>query len=239
MDDQERLNSFLDDFRDLESTLAKLAGVKSGYSSYSRSLQDVFKSKKSPLIRSGDNFNFLKSAGELRNLVTHNNDIAYPTQEFYDRFHRLSWAIRFPAKAEDIMTKGKNLVTASLDTKILSLVRRMNSKGLSHVPVIDDGKVLGIFSSSTFFDALSENGNLAIDGDTPLESIKEIIAPESHSSEDFLFCAKDSYVYEFSKRIQTKNKGQKKRIVAVLVTENGFSSGRLVGIITPTDLLKL
>lgn len=239
MTDEERLNAFLDDFRDLESTLTKLAGASSGYTSYAKALQTVYKSKKSPVLQAGDNYNFLKSCGELRNLVTHNNDVAYPTQPCYERFHELALRIRFPAKASGIATSGKKLVTAKMDSKVLTIAKLMEEKGLSHVPVLEDGLIIGVFSVTTFFDFYQNHGTLDLNEDTPIEAFKDEIVLTSHTNEDFLFCDENAYVYEFAEKIGKKVKGQKKRIAAVLVTSNGFSTGKLKGIITPTDLLKL
>ena len=237
MTDQERLEAFLEEFRDLENRLAELAGNRDGsFSSYSRSLQNVYKYRKSPILLQGDNYTFLKSCGELRNVVTHNNDVAYPTQECYERFVELSKRIRFPKRAIDIATTGKKLLTCTPDTKVLSLVRKMVSLGLSHVPVIQGERVVGVFSSSTLFDRYSDDGNLGMDGNSLIGDFEEQIELFSHRNETYLFTKPDSILYEFAERVENRREGR--RIAAVLVTSDGTREGKLLGIITQADLLK-
>lgn len=237
MTDRERLDSFLEEFRDLENKLAELAGGgDGGFTSYSRSLQKVYKYRKSPVVLAGDNYTFLKSCGELRNLVTHNNDVCYPTPECYERFMELSRRIRFPKRAIDIATSGKKLLTCKLETNLLKLTARMVSMGLSHVPVLDGERVRGVFSSSTIFDRFNSDGGVKIDEDTAVGDFEEQIEFTAHSTETYLFAAPDSVLYEFAERVENRREGR--RIAAVLVTSDGTRSGKLLGIITQSDLLK-
>lgn len=239
MTEQERLDSFLDIFRDLENRLSELAGVRGdGFSSFSRNLQTVYQSKRVPILRIEDNFSFLKSCSEMRNIATHNNDICIPTQACYDRFVALAERIIHPKRAIDIATTGKRLMTARPDTAVLPLARSMLRKGLSHVPVLDGERVVGVFSATTLFDRFKDEGNLALDGDSTISDFQKQIVLQGHGSETFLFCAPETVITDFAQQVESRLGGRTRRVAAVLVTADGTPAGRLMGIITGADLVK-
>lgn len=233
------LDVFLDAFRELEADLALLSGLKGDFVSYSRALQAVYDRKLSFAVTEGDNFPFLKAAGEFRNLVVHNNDIALPTQGFLDRFLALSKAIRFPARMMDIWTPRSEMMTAGLTDNVLSLAQSMALRGLSYVPVMDGDGLVGVFSMSTFFDRFLTEGSYSLDGRLTVSDFSKEIGFDAHRGEAFAFVKKTDAVFPLGRSIQAKQKAHDKRVGALIVTSNGKPSGRLEGIVTATDLLKL
>mgnify|MGYP002515710045 FL=1 len=237
MRDNAIVDSFLEEFKELEVALAKAAGQVEGFSSYTKNLQQCYSQRRIPLLQVDDNFAFLKSCAEVRNLLVHSRDICVPTSACLERFIELSQRIRFPKRAGDIATRGNHLLTATLKNPILTLAKRMVAKGLSHVPVIEEGKLLGIFSATSFFDLFNQEGTLSLDAETTLERIRDQISICNHRSETFIFCRPDTILADFASLLGRKGK-QKRRVAAVLVTEDGSASGKLVGIITASDLVK-
>ncbi len=238
-DGADLLRRFLEGFRELEAYLAKISGLKDDYVSFSRSLNAVNGSGKSPIVSQGDNYAFLKAASDLRNLVVHNNGVCYPTRAFVDRFVSLAAKIEYPTTCLAIATTGKDLVTARFGTPVRTLAGLMVAKGLSHVPVLADGSIVGVFSTTTLFDSYRAAGRLAIGDDTTVADFRDQIGVGDHSGEAFLFATPGAYVYEFAARMAKKSKSHEPRIAALFITDNGRANGRLLGVVTPSDFLKI
>lgn len=231
--------SFLRDFRDLEAYLGKVSGIKDDFVSYSRALSALADGQSLPLVGEGDNLAFLRAAGDIRNIMVHNNDAAYPTPAFAQRFHNLALGLEHPVKVLDIATPAKDLVTAYYDTGLKDLTRRMDSLGLSHVPVLKKDLIVGVFSSATFFDLYLETGKATVSANAKLGDIKDVLGIDKHQGEAYLFCGPKAYAYEYQEKMTKKALAHQKRIAALFVTSTGRTDGRLLGMVTPTDFMKV
>jgi len=230
---------FLEAFKEFEAFIVKLSGLQSEYVSYSKALNYCYSKNKSSILRVKDNYSFLKNAGELRNLLSHSNDLCVPTDEFIEKFLSLTKRIQYPTKVIDIATPANLLITAGLKTNVISLVTSMKEKGLTHVPVIFEGKIIGLFSMSTLFEKLAETKKLNVNEEVTVNDFINEIQIDSHSTETFAFCKPDAYLYDYVATIGKKTKMKDKRLVELLITSNGKDNGKLLGIVTPSDLLKL
>lgn len=59
-------------------------------------------------------------------------------------------------KIRDVMPKGQNLMTVGSETYIETAARVMRDNKISGLPVVDDGKLVGIITETDLFDALIE-----------------------------------------------------------------------------------
>ncbi|MET1159992.1 MAG: CBS domain-containing protein [Thermoprotei archaeon] len=70
------------------------------------------------------------------------------------------WALKYRAsdakylKVKDIMKK--NPITVTSDTSIVDIVNIMLQHNISHIPVVEDGKLIGIISDRELLEVLSE-----------------------------------------------------------------------------------
>lgn len=230
---------FLKEFKEFEAYIVKLSGMTGNYVSYYKALTYCYSNKKSDLLMVKDNYNFLKNAGDLRNLLSHNDGICSPSDEFLKKFKYLTNTIQFPTKIMDIATKYENIITATLESKVSNLVVLMKKNNITHVPVLEDRKMIGVFSSSSFFDHYNGYSSLNIDENTTLKEFSKDIQFESHNSEMYVFCSKDAYVFEFVNFIGKKLELKGKRVVQILITSTGKRDGKLLGIVSPSDFLKI
>lgn len=235
MDGNKRNALFLATFKSLEAYFSRLVNSKAEYISFSQALNTAYSKKLTPGILTGENYDFLKSASEFRNLLSHNNDVCYATPSFLLRFLTLADGFLYPVKAIDISTLYEKLIMCSCSSNVLETIKKMRDGCISHVPVVEGGKLQGIFSAGTLFD-------IAADDETQFSknwTMKDILPYlNRHSNEDFVYVKPSLPAVDVSS-LFNKSASHQKRTAVVFVTSDGTSKGMLLGMITPADLLKI
>ena len=90
MTDKERIDKFLSLFKKLEKELIALSKIRdSEYVSFSRALNKVHYDKLNPIIASQDNYDFLKTCSDVRNLLSHEENTVIPTDSFIQQFMKI------------------------------------------------------------------------------------------------------------------------------------------------------
>lgn len=228
---------FLKTFKILEDRMVSLSQLKGDYVSYSRALDKVHWAAYDPLVARDDIFQFLKTAGELRNLLSHENDVAVPEEAFVVRFEKIAKEILNPCTAIEIATTGERLFYCSPLTQVSSVIRKMQEKHLSHVPVLVKGQVKAVFSSKTFFYYYEAHGSLDVSKDACVADFIDLSDPHA-LLEEYAFIPRDAEARGLKDRFAKKSETQK-RLAVLFVTSHGKKDEPLQGIITETDLLKI
>lgn len=236
MTEKERIETFLTAFKELEADLIEKSDFSLDYHiSFSKALSEIYYKKKNAVISNYDNYDFLKTCADLRNILSHENNVCSPSEEFLTKFIHLKERIIHPLKVESIMTK--DIFTCSLNDSLLNIMKKMEYKSLSHVPVIEDGSVYGVFSRSTIFDYISMNEDFDFKDDIKISYFDEFLPLDSHLNERFIFVKRDEKVDNIFNYLN-KEKEHEKNVALLLVTQNGKKNEKLLGIITSTDLNK-
>lgn len=237
MDEKDRIETFLTSFKELENKLLSIAKIKDdGHISFTRALNDIYYSRKNPLISEYDCFDFLKTCADLRNILSHENDICAPSESFLKHFLSIKDKICHPLTCYQACSK--KIYSCVKEDSLLRVLKTMEYESLTHIPVLDEkGIVEGIFSRQTAFDYLSMNEEISVDKNTRISFFEEFLPLEDHLNEEFLFVSRNTKVDSvfpllFKKREHEKN------LSLLLVTENGKSYEKLLGILTVTDLTK-
>lgn len=237
MNELDRIDSFLTAFKELENELVSIAQISTyGHVSFSKALNEIYYQRKHPLIAQYDNYDFLKTASDLRNILSHENHICAPSQEYLDKFLLLKESIIHPLTCNKIATT--KIHSCKKSDYLKDILKMMEYYSLSHVPVLDeDGCVQGVFSRSTIFDYVSMNESFAYDEKITIGDFEEVLGLEDHLNETFLFVS----VHDRVDKIFThlfKNKEHDKNVALLLMTRNGRPGEKLLGIITSTDVAK-
>ena len=155
-----RVERFLYIFKELEREVIALTNIESdGYVSFSRALNQIYNDKSHPLISDYDNYSYLRSASDLRNLLSHENDTCVPTEEFIQKGEKLLSKLKHPTTVYDISTK--DIESCKKQDKVSSVMKKMNLLGLSHFPILDEkGVVMGVFSRSTILTAFYKGSTI-------------------------------------------------------------------------------
>ncbi len=185
----------------------------------------------------------LLSYAELRNAIVHNpyknqlDPIAEPHNVIVSKYEKLKNQILHPPLALDrLAIKEKDIYKVSLEDNALSVMEEMNSRYFTHVPVIENNKLIGIFSENTIFSYIINNKNVLIDDEFKIKDFIQFIPINNHCSECFLFKPRTITVIEIEEVFKTDIIGNK-RVAAVFITENGRENEKILGLITQWDVI--
>ena len=144
-DESVRSEQFLKQYRRLEGLLEKRYAAR-GMSTGSVVMEYLRDADSAPCRAE------LDLCREIRNLLTHNADgdgepVVEPSQAVLDMLGRVIDHVRRPRLAIDYATPRENIMFARTGDSVLETMRQMQRMGFSHVPVLDRGGLLGVFSA--------------------------------------------------------------------------------------------
>lgn len=226
---------FLDHFRELETYVVSHCNLNDDFISFSRALTNIYNHGLNPIISNKEHYEFLKSASDLRNIISHRNDVCFPTDEFIKKFVTLKDAIVNSKHCIDIAIK--NIIGIERGYSIKQSLEILDENKLSHLPIMQNKKVIGVFSRTTLFEIFSKNIKTKLDETYIVSDFLEYCLLDKHSTEYYLFVAKNTSVNDVFKLLR-KNSKHDKRLALVFVTENGKQNENILGLITETDLVK-
>lgn len=173
---------------------------------------------------------------EVRNLLTHNADaqggpIIEPSQALLDSLYDIISYVQKPQPALMFATRAEAILQAHPNDRALDVMRRMNRHGFSHAPVIDDGRICGVFSIGTVFARCLDGGEIC-----PDTRIYEFGALTKLNTRFMFMDERATYLdarVEFEKR-----SGRNNRLAAIFITSTGDENGALMGLLTPWDVMR-
>ena len=179
---------------------------------------------------------------EMRNMLSHHSRIGgvpvfEPSDAVLDVLRRIIKDVKNPPVAMSIATPASNLFTCSYDDSAADVIRRMREQGYSHVPVIENGKLVGVFSVGSVFSVVSNHEAWQMSDETRIRDFSEFLPMDKHITEKFGFVEKNAH-YSCLKQKFTAKGPKSRRVVALFVTANGREDERILGIITPWDMIK-
>lgn len=180
---------------------------------------------------------------EVRNLLSHHarfegEDAVEPSEKLLSFLQKLLHYLENPPEAKGIATKTAFLLRASREDSLLDVFARMEKKGFSHVPILTGDTLYGVLSISTVFTYYKNNPDETLGQNARVSRLWEYLPPEKHVNERFAFVP-PSCSYEKLRLLFADGGPTKKRLAAVFVTSNGRKEGRLLGMITPWDMLRV
>ncbi len=179
----------------------------------------------------------------VRNFLVHTPRIKgmypiMPSDDMIELLNKCIHRLKTPLKAMDYAVKIKNMLTATLDTKITYITDYMNRCGFTHVPIIDENeRIIGVFSDNAIYSYICEKGSLNIDEDTTFEAIGEYLMLYNHCNEYFAFMDNDVYLYEVADLFEIDVKSMK-QLAGIFFTKGGKVNEKLEGMMTPYSLLR-
>lgn len=183
----------------------------------------------------------LRAFARLRNAIVHNpyqkiaSPIAEPHPDIVKKYEKIVRLLVHQPKALSMAIPAHKIYTATLDTPVQEVMGIMLSRSYTHVPIIQDGKVVGVFSENTLFCYLASHKDALIMNDIKMQDFADFISFESHKNEYYEFINRETNIFEVEE-IFAQGLKKLKRIAVVYVTENGNPSERLLGMITVWDL---
>ena len=178
---------------------------------------------------------------EVRNLLSHKKKIGNefavePSQQMLDFIDNLIKKIRKRTKCFEVQINESQVCWKSMNDSVKDTIKEMSDKLYTHIPILEDGKVIGVFDENSIFNYLSKQEIIMIEENTTFNDIKEYIGLYDREMEEFIFFSSQSYLEELEKEFEKSYK-RGKRIGIAFMTQNGKSCEKLQGIITPWDMI--
>ena len=184
----------------------------------------------------------IKYCQEVRNLLQHKQKIGgeypvEPTREMINFLERTIDSLKNRKKCREIMVPKSRLYYKECSDSVRGTLGKMTKIPTGHVPVLDkDGKVCGIFTAVSFLHIIASKKGEPLGAEYSFEDAKDYISLNHHSSEVYRFVEGSLYVDELKDIFESTYSGGK-RLAMVFVTSNGKSDGKLLGTISPWDVL--
>lgn len=183
----------------------------------------------------------IKYCQDVRNLLSHkkklNNSFAVePNKQMIEFIDNLISRIKKRAKCLDIQVKINDVFWETIDGNVKETMKIMRENLYTHVPILENGIVIGVFDENSIFNYLAKEEIIEVDSELSFKDIEEYISLEGRDMEEFLFFKNDGYVEELENIIESYFK-KGKRAGITFLTQNGKTNERLQGIITPWDII--
>lgn len=131
-----------------------------------------------------------------------------------------------------------SVYTTTWTERTRTVLQKMHECEYSHVPIVEhDGRVVGVLGEDSIVHR-SLREEMGIDGGTTVAELKpycQLSEGRGPRSETIGFIGKKAPMFEVVNRFETALR-DRRRLSLLIVTENGHSTDRMIGIITVWDL---
>ncbi len=178
---------------------------------------------------------------QLRNAIVHNPErgkahpIAEPHPIIVEQYEAVLNKVLNPPKALSVAISFNKIFTASLEDKAKDVMRIMNEKIFTHVPVMEGDKMVGVFSENVVFSFLVKHEIAIVDKDITICEFGEFLPIEKHPSEYFLFASRTALLFDIQKLFDNELE-KNRRLGVVFITDSGKQDEKLLGMITAWDI---
>ncbi len=224
---------FLDAFNDIEAHLKNLINADE-YLSFKELVDKA--SHKNSIVR--HQFFTLRMCSDLRNAIVHQRryngrPIAEPCNEVVIEIEEIRNRILSPPSVEKFLcdVESKEASQSVVDTLLV-----MSEKSFSQVPIVDDGKIIGVMSTNTIARWLGneiENDIFSLQ-----ETENRQVLKCTETTENYTFLSRKKTIADALKRFENAAR-QGKDLDAIIISETGSPSEHPIGIITRSDIPSL
>lgn len=224
---------FLELYRQLEDSLdERYSGKKRRYSSV---MLEYLNDRESAPFREK-----LDLCREIRNLLTHNakiegQDIVKPADAVGQFLQEALDYIRRPPLALQFATKGDEILHAGINQTVLKIMGIMEKAGYSHIPILENGKFVGVFSVGTVFSYVLTGHDKPITRQTTIAELRSLLPIHMHG-ENYEFASQELTSVQARQKFE-RYSGKNQRLSVIFITKNGSQEERLLGMLTPWDIM--
>lgn len=175
--------------------------------------------------------------GRLRNAIVHSGNsetiIAEPHLDIVEKLEHISSLITTPPKVLDTVCK-KDVITIDGADTLEKTVALISKSGYSNLPVFENGTLIGVANGQRILDCIGEAIRKQQDLNTFLRETTIKMLLERISAQYFCVQSAD-LTLESALNIFYKNR----KMLVILITKNGSTSEKLLGIITVADIMDI
>lgn len=178
---------------------------------------------------------------EVRNLLQHHYRIGgeyavEPSQAMVALLDTLLRRLTHPKTCLDIGTPMREVFHCAPGDPVAPAMAVMIRRGLSHVPILQNRIVQGVFSESTVFAYLVQKKLSGLPEGLRFSDLSEYLHAPTRRSEIYRFLSPEAPSTQAEAAFEAAFR-QGKRISMFLLTRSGQPDAPLLGILTPYDLL--
>ena len=231
MSDINRTEEFLDKYKQMETLVRNEYNLDNNESV----MNFLINNKDFKVIE-----NELDLCRDTRNLLSHNPKIngeyaVYPSEEMIKLLDNVIQKVARPLKASNVMVKKSELSYMSMTDKVQDAMSVMKENSYKHIPILEDGVLVGLFSAKTVLDIMVSEGADTFSAEITFDKIQKYISIENVTSNKFAFVGNSTLVSEV-KDMFKEDVDSKERINIIFVTQHGKRDEKLLGIITAWEI---
>ena len=179
---------------------------------------------------------------EIRNLLSHNADdegepLVEPSESILISLQNILEHVSAPKYAVDYGTPREKILWAHPNDRVIDVMHRMAKNGFSHVPVMEKGNIIGVFSAGSLFSCLEQQGLAALNNSSRISQVRDCLNVNNHGAEKYLFMPEDTTIYHVRAVFERRSE-RNSRPSAVFITKKGNQDEPLIAMLTPWDVLK-
>ena len=177
----------------------------------------------------------------LRNLLSHydwskaGNDMIIVTDQAIRQVNNLYYSLN-PMTLMRVAIRAGQIFAPSPEDSVLAAVKVMQRNDYSYIPVVENHRIVGVFSTKTIMRLVAENNGVNISETLKFKEIADLIQLKDESNAHYGFINPNMTVEDISLKFQ-RSKTRRMRLDMLFITDNGRSDGLLQGMVTPVDLL--
>lgn len=175
---------------------------------------------------------------EVRNFLQHEGKInkefaVIASDEMIDKLIEIIEYVKNPLKIKDVYIPIEKIYYKGLDNYVYPSMLSMDYKKYSHIPILRNKILIGVFSKTSIFKYLLEENVNLLDDNLKFKDLKKYI---SLDEEYYIYSKIDEDVEEIIEEVVNSFKNGK-RVSIIFVTVDGTSNTELLGLLTPYDIL--
>jgi len=177
----------------------------------------------------------------LRNLLSHydwtkaDNDMIIVTDQAVRQINKIYYTIN-PLTLMRLAVRAGEIFAPSPADSVLSAVKIMQRNDYSYIPIVENHRIVGVFSTKTIMRLVAENNSVNLNEQLTFKDIADITNIVDEPNAHYGFINSNATVEDVSEMFQ-RSKKRRVRLDVLFITDNGQSDGLLQGMVTPVDLL--
>ncbi|WP_274308767.1 CBS domain-containing protein [Solibacillus daqui] len=228
---------FLTAFNRIDHTMRDIVDAK-GFMAFYRLIDQA--KNKSPLVRKYEDD--LRSFADLRNAIVHNRTsmeyvIAEPHTEIVEKIEHIDEAIAKPKLVGQLYRK--RVYTLQTTDSLQHALKVIRKKKYTQFPVYDERKrfqgLVTTVGITNWLATTITGAKLQVPNHMPI--VKDILQHEKNKK-NYQFISRFLTIYE-AEEIFKLGVERGRRFEALLITEHGRPHQKLIGIVTPIDIMKV
>lgn len=227
-----RADEFIELYKELET-----AAMRSyGYPSDGRAVSRLEDRKEFSKISTE-----LAYCREVRNLLQHRPKVkdrflVEPSPEMLQLLRDTLERVSNPVRCHDIAIPFEKMYWKTMDDLVLPSMKGLKEGTFTHIPILDNRRVVGIFSVNALFSYLLAHELESLTAKTRFGDMADYLRLDAHPSEIFVFERNNAPIDEVEEHFERAlRKGR--RVGMVFLTENARPTDKLLGIMTAWDIV--